>query len=154
LNPTRLGTASRAALLEDRWLLKQPVGMAPSSTLWLAQDTALDRPVTVKLLNEELASDPAAVARFEREARLLARLDHRNIALALATGRHGAVPFLVMKPLNGRSLAEALHVNGGRLPMGQAAGVGVELCDAIEALHQAGVVLSNLQPRQVRLESN
>jgi len=114
LSPTRLGTGARAALLEDRWLLKEPVGMAPASTLWLAHDTALDRPVTVKLLNDELVNDGAAVARFENEARVFARLDHRNVALALSTGRHQGLPFLVMKQLKGRSLAELLHAPGPR----------------------------------------
>src|SRR5439155_9547274 len=66
---------------------------------------------------------------------------------------HGPLPFLVMKQLSGRSLAEELHLRSGHLSLGHAAAVGAELCEAVEALHQAGVVLSNLQPRQVHLES-
>ncbi|MBK7865413.1 MAG: protein kinase [Archangiaceae bacterium] len=151
VSPTSLNTRARAGLLEERWLLKSPVGIAPGATLWLAHDTSLDRPVTVKLLNEELAGDEQAVTRFEREARLLARLDHKNIALALSTGRQNGLPFLVMKQLKGRSLAEVLHARGGGLSAQQAAAVGAELCEGVQALHEAGVMLSNLQPRQVQL---
>lgn len=152
LHPTRLGTNTRASLIEERWLLKAPVGMAPNATLWLAQDTTLDRPVTVKLLNEELAGDAGIVARFEQEARQLARIDHKNIALALATGRAGAVPFLVLKQLRGRPLAEVLHASGGRLDTPAAAAIGAELCEAVEALEAEGIALHDLQPRQVHLE--
>ncbi|MBL8957968.1 MAG: serine/threonine protein kinase, partial [Myxococcaceae bacterium] len=154
LNPTRLGTHTRAELLEERWLLKEPIGMAPSATLWLARDTSLDRPVTVKLLNGEHVGDADAVARFENEARIFARIDHKNLALALSTGRHQGLPFLVMKQLKGRSLAELLHARGGRLELAQAAAVGAELCDAAEALEANGAALGNLQPRQVHVGEN
>src|SRR5262245_33571651 len=73
--PTELQTLAKAGLLENQWWLIRPIGQGKSGVVWEGHDVALDRRVAVKVLHESLLSSPEQVARFEREARVLAGLD-------------------------------------------------------------------------------
>src|SRR5262245_56286876 len=114
-----------------------------------ARDTKLGRDVAVKILPEMFAQDPERVARFEREARLLASLNHVNIAalygLEQADGRH----FLVMELVGGSTLAE--RIGSGRMPVEEALEIGDEITEALEAAHDKGVIHRDLKPANVKI---
>ncbi len=146
---THLGTVAKSELLEDQWRLVKLLGQGAVGEVWQAHDITLDRPVAVKRMHAAIAADPSQVARFEREARVLAGLEHANLLPVLGIGRSGDRPFLVTRLLEGRTLAELVHQRGGRLPAAEAARVLVPICEALDCLHAAGVVHRDLKPSNV-----
>ncbi len=100
-------------LLSGRYRLEDQVGEGGMGTVFVAHDAELDRKVAVKLLAAALVNDDEVLERFEREARLTAKLDHPNIVPIYDVGRHEGRPFIVMKLLQGDSLAGLLRAKGG-----------------------------------------
>jgi serine/threonine protein kinase len=100
-------------VLAGRYRLLDKIGEGGMGTVFIAHDQELDRQVAVKLLAASLVHDPEVVERFEREARLTAKLDHPNIVPIYDVGRHEDRPFIVMKLLQGDSLAGVLRQKGG-----------------------------------------
>jgi serine/threonine protein kinase len=147
--PTELKTLAKVALLEGQWRLVKPIGQGKSGVVWEAHDVTLDRRVAVKVMHEALTSSPAQVARFERETRVLATLEHLNLTPVLGSGRWQGRPFVVMRLLVGRTVAELMHARGGKLPLGEAAFCLLPVCDALKALHDTGVVHRDLKPSNV-----
>src|SRR6478672_1178697 len=85
-------------------------------TVYLAEDLELRRRVAIKVLAPGMCRDEHAVERFEREARLLAKLDHPNIVPVYSVGRANGLPYIVMKFLEGETLSWRLHVRGRLTP--------------------------------------
>jgi serine/threonine protein kinase len=147
--PTQLGTKAKGELLENQWRLIKQIGQGTAGVVWQGADVGLDRPVAVKLMHEHLVHDEVAVARFERESRVLATLEHPHIVPVLGVGKSGLRPFLVMKLLEGRSLAEQLHWRGGRLTLQEAVPLLSQLCEALDFVHGRGVLHRDLKPSNV-----
>jgi Tol biopolymer transport system component/tRNA A-37 threonylcarbamoyl transferase component Bud32 len=126
-----------------------PIGAGGMGEVYKAKDTKLDRDVAIKVLPEEFFEDKERKARFEREAKALAALNHSNIAAIYSfeeiAGRH----FLVMELLEGETLADRLAT--GRLALGQVVSVGNQICAALEAAHRKGIVHRDLKPGNVML---
>src|SRR5262245_60059661 len=125
------------------------LGAGGMGEVYQAHDTKLGRDVAVKILPEMFAQDPERVARFEREARLLASLNHVNIAalygLEQADGRH----FLVMELVEGRTLAE--RIASGPIPVEEALKIALQITEALEAAHDKGVIHRDLKPANVKI---
>ncbi len=100
-------------VLIGRYRLLEKVGEGGMGTVYVAHDLELDRQVAVKLLASNLVNDEEVVERFEREAKLTAKLDHPNIVPIYDVGRHEGRPFIVMKLLAGDTLAGLLRTKGG-----------------------------------------
>jgi Tol biopolymer transport system component/tRNA A-37 threonylcarbamoyl transferase component Bud32 len=122
--------------------------------VYRATDTKLGRDVALKLLPEALASDPDRLSRFEREARLLAALNHTSIAhlygfetVALEDGR--TVHLLVMELVEGEDLAERLK--RGPIPLEDSLAVARQIAEALEEAHEKGIVHRDLKPANVKL---
>ena len=117
--------------------------------VYRAVDTTLDREVAIKVLPEELTSDPERLARFEREAKVLAALNHPNIAgihqIAEADGKR----LLVMELVEGEDLAERLA--RGALPVEEATPIALQVAEGLEAAHERGIVHRDLKPANVRI---
>jgi eukaryotic-like serine/threonine-protein kinase len=130
-----------------RYRLERRLGLGGMSTVHLAQDLRLQRPVAVKLLAEHLADDPTFVSRFQREALAAARLVHPNIVqvfdsgLDPDTGRH----FIVMEYVAGPSMAELLR-DEGRLGVEEALSAVVQACQGLDYAHRQGVVHRDVKP--------
>jgi len=135
--------------------LVDKIGEGGMGVVWKAVDTSLNRDVAIKGLPEGFAQDPERLARFEREARLLASLNHPNIATvhglyeAPAEGEAGPVRFLAMELVAGEDLAQRLA--RGPLPLDDALEIGVQVAAALEAAHAQGVVHRDLKPANVVL---
>lgn len=112
-------------------------------------DTKLGRNVAIKLLPEAFAQDSDRVARFEREARVLASLNHPNIAAIYGVEESGARPFLVRELVPGETLAD--RVKRGALPLADALGIAAQILEALEAAHEKGVVHRDLKPANVKV---
>jgi serine/threonine protein kinase len=115
--------------------------------VYLAEDTELQRRVAVKVLSPEVACDEERLARFEREARAVAALNHPNILGIHDFGTSGELPFAVMELLEGQTLKERLK--DGRMPRRKAIEVGLQIARGLAAAHDKGIVHRDLKPENV-----
>jgi dipeptidyl aminopeptidase/acylaminoacyl peptidase len=129
--------------------VEEQLGAGAMGVVYKATDTRLGRPVALKLLHDDLSRDPERVARFEREARLLASLNHPNIAGVHGFEEHGGVAFLVLEYVPGATLAERLAQ--GPLPLRAALAIGVQIADALEAAHERGIIHRDLKPANIKV---
>src|SRR5262245_40805741 len=114
----------------DHYEVLGPVNAGGMGQVYRARDGRLGREVAFKVLRDDLAQDPHWLARFEREARLLAALNHANIATIHGLGEADGVRYLVMELVPGQSLAERL--TAGPLPPGEALAVCRQVAEALE----------------------
>src|SRR5512134_1813874 len=117
--------------------------------VYKARDTRLDRTVAIKILPSEVAGDPDSRARFEREARAVAALDHPHICGIYDVGESSGTHFLVMPHLDGQTLAARLA--NGPVPVDQALRIATEIADALDKAHRQGIVHRDLKPGNVML---
>ncbi len=117
--------------------------------VYQASDTKLGREVAIKILPPELANDPDRLARFQREARMLASLNHPNIAAIHGLEEAGGTPFLVLELVGGQDLAGRLE--GGAIPVDEALQIAVQVAVALEEAHGKGIVHRDLKPANVKL---
>jgi serine/threonine protein kinase len=117
--------------------------------VYRARDTRLDRSVAIKLLSSDIAGDADSRARFEREARVVAALDHPHICGIFDVGDAGGAHFIVMPFLDGQTLAARL--GRGSLPLDQSVRIASEIADALDAAHRHGIVHRDLKPANIML---
>jgi serine/threonine protein kinase len=129
--------------------IQSPLGAGGMGEVYRARDTRLERTVAIKVLNAQLVGSIELRARFEREARVISQLQHPNICVLHDVGNEGAIDYLVMEFLQGESLAERLRK--GPLPPDQVLTIAIEIADALEKAHRAGVVHRDLKPGNVML---
>jgi len=125
------------------------LGEGGMGQVYQAEDSKLGRDVAIKVLPEGFVADTDRVARFEREARVLASLNHPNIAAIHEIGEEEGVHFLVMELAPGETLAE--RIDRGPLPVGEALKYGREIAKALEAAHAEGIIHRDLKPLNVKI---
>ncbi len=125
------------------------IGEGGMGEVWRARDTSLDREVAVKILPDMFAQDPERRARFEREARLLAQLNHPGIAAVHGLHEDKGKTFLAMELVPGEDLSTRLA--NGPLPVDEALKVGAHVAEALEAAHEQGVIHRDLKPSNIVL---
>ena len=126
-----------------------PLDSGAMGEVYRARDTRLTRDVAVKVLPATLSADAERIARLEREARLLAALNHPHIATIHSLEKSNGVCALVMELIEGPTLAE--HLAGGALPMNRALEIARQIADALEAAHEKGIVHRDLKPANIKL---
>src|SRR5450830_1454812 len=115
--------------------------------VYRARDTKLDRDVAVKVLPADLAGDPEALSRLEREARAVAQLSHPNILAIYDFGRQGKTAYAVTELLEGETLRQRLEQ--GALPARKAVDLAVQMAEGLAAAHEKGIVHRDLKPENV-----
>jgi len=125
------------------------LGTGGMGEVYQAVDPKLGRNVAIKLLPEAFARDPERVARFDREARVLASLNHPNIAAIYGVEESGALRFLVMELVEGETLAE--RIKRGPIPVGESLAIAKQIIQALEAAHERSVVHRDLKPANVKI---
>src|SRR5205814_2991779 len=125
------------------------VGRGGMGVVYLGRDTRLDRAVAIKVLPDAFAHDPERLARFEREARMLAALTHPNIAGIYGLEEDDGKRFLALEFVEGETLAE--HLARGPLPIAETLDIGRQIASALEAAHEAGIIHRDLKPGNVKL---
>ncbi len=123
------------------------IGAGGMGEVFRATDTRLGREVAIKFLPEAIAETPAALERFEREARAASALSHPNIATLHDVGEHAGRRFLVMELLEGATLKD--RIAGGPLPVDEALAIARQLSDALAAAHAKAIVHRDVKPSNV-----
>ncbi|HEY3451489.1 MAG TPA: protein kinase [Myxococcales bacterium] len=139
-------------VLDGKWRIERKLGTGGMGTVFLALDLALDRRVAIKALAPALCADTEFLARFEREARATAKLEHPNIVPVYAVARHFGRPFIVMKRLTGRSLAywlKGIASKPERPGRDTALSLLRQMAAGLGAIHAAGFVHRDLKPGNV-----
>jgi serine/threonine-protein kinase len=142
---TALGAGT--TLCDGRYRLEEVVGRGGMAIVWAATDLQLERRVAIKVISDVLALDPKFVARFEREARIAAGLNHPNLVKLFDYSTEEDRPFLVMEFVPGGTLAEA---RTSPEPMALARG----LLDALAHIHDAGILHRDIKPANVLLSAD
>jgi Tol biopolymer transport system component len=136
---TRLGHHEITALL----------GKGGMGEVYRARDTRLKREVAIKILPEEFSRDADRVSRFQREAEVLASLNHPNIAAIHNVEEANGSQYLVLELVEGETLAD--HLRRGPLPIDQALTISRGICDAIDAAHEKGIIHRDLKPGNIKI---
>jgi serine/threonine protein kinase len=126
-----------------------PVGAGGMGEVYRATDTRLKRQVAIKMLPEALASDVDRLARFQREAEVLASLSHPNIAAVYGLERVDGVSALVMEFVEGTTLAD--RIAQGTIPLDEALPIARQITEALEAAHDQGIVHRDLKPANIKV---
>jgi eukaryotic-like serine/threonine-protein kinase len=120
--------------------------------VYRAHDSKLGRDVAIKVLPEAFAHDADRMARFQREAKVLASLNHPNIASIYGLEDSGATHALVMELVEGPTLADRLRL--GPIPIAEALPIAKQICDALEYAHERGIVHRDLKPANVKVTTD
>lgn len=136
-------------VLLEQFRIEELVGVGGMGSVYRAHQTTLDRDVAIKILHQDLASNPDAVRRFRREAKITTALDHPNVVNVFLFGQlpDGSL-YLVMEHLRGRPLNEIIGVEG-RLPLERALHIATQICDGTGEAHSHGVVHRDIKPENV-----
>ena len=127
----------------------EPLGKGSMGEVYRARDTKLDRDVAIKVLPEDLAADADRLARFEREAKLLAALNHSNIGSIYGLEESDDIRFLVLELIEGETLEQRLRK--GAIPVPEALDIARQIAEALEAAHDEGIIHRDVKPANVLL---
>ncbi len=125
------------------------IGKGGMGEVYQAKDQKLGRDVAIKVLPEEFARDADRVARFQREAKLLASLNHPNIAAIYGLEESGGTNFLVLELVEGETLAD--RIKRGPVPVEEALKLALQIVEALEAAHEKGVIHRDLKPANIKV---
>src|SRR5688572_11870391 len=129
-----------------------PLGAGGMGEVYRAHDTKLNRDVALKILPEAFAQDPDRLARFRREAQVLASLNHPNIAHLYGFENAGSADALVMELVDGPTLAD--RIADGPIALADACRVAKQMAEALEAAHEQGVIHRDLKPANVKVRDD
>src|SRR5262245_22114531 len=132
--------------------VRSPLGRGGMGEVYLARDIDLGRDVALKVLPQEVATDSERLARFEREARVLATLNHPNIAAIYGIERADGTRALVLEFVEGTTLAD--RIAAGPIPIDDAVAIAKQICDALDAAHSQGIVHRDLKPSNVNVRTD
>ena len=147
------GSASSAPSLAARrlgpYLVGEPLGAGGMGEVFRARDTRLKRDVALKLLPDSFASDPERIARFRREAEILAALNHPHIGAIYGVEENDGVRALVLELVEGETLAE--RIARGALPVDETLRIATQIAEALEAAHDHGIIHRDLKPANIKI---
>ena len=135
-------------IVNDRYEIGKRIGRGGMAEIFQARDILLDRPVAMKVLFPEFATDPAFVERFRREAQAAANLNHPNIVAVYDWGKINNTYYIAMEYVNGRTLADILKQSGTLTPM-QVCDVMSEVASALISAHHNGVIHRDIKPGNI-----
>ncbi|HEV8397815.1 MAG TPA: protein kinase [Vicinamibacterales bacterium] len=125
------------------------LGAGGMGEVYRARDTKLGRYVALKVIPDTLALDPDRLARFKREAQVLASLNHPHIAAIYGFEDSGETPALVLELVEGETLAD--RIARGAIPLGEALPMARQICEALEGAHEAGIIHRDLKPANIKV---
>ncbi|HXV59267.1 MAG TPA: protein kinase [Vicinamibacteria bacterium] len=149
LSSARGGDALATGTSLDAYEIVSAIGAGAMGDVYRARDTKLERDVAIKVLPKEFARVGERLERFEREARLLASLNHRGIATLHGLERYGETRYLVMELVEGETLEE--RIEKGPLAVDEALALAKQIAEALESAHMRGVIHRDLKPANIKI---
>jgi len=143
---TLLGTT-----LNGRYRLEARIGTGGMSSVYRALDETLERPVAIKLMNREIATDSDQLERFRREARAVAQLSHPHLVGVIDYGEDQGRPYIVLEYVEGETLKERIRRNG-ELDVSEAVAYAIEIARALGAAHARHIVHRDVKPQNVLID--
>src|SRR5437868_8008864 len=125
------------------------LGVGGMGEIYRATDTSLGRQVAIKVLPDTFATDPDRLARFEREAKTLAALNHPHIAQIYGLEKSSGVQALIMELVEGEDLSQRLA--RGAIPLDEALSIAKQIAEALEAAHEQGIIHRDLKPANIKV---
>ena len=139
----------RAGQKLNHYEIVEPIGKGGMGGVYRARDTKLDRDVAIKILPEAFARDKGRLERFQREARLLAQLNHENSATIHGLEEHDGHQFLIMELVGGETLAK--RIANGPLSIDEGLELFLQIADGLEAAHAKGILHRDLKPANIKV---
>ncbi len=128
------------------------IGEGGMGQVYQATDKKLKRQVALKILPKAFSADPERLARFQREAEVLASLNHPGIAVIYGLEEAGGTRALVLELVEGPTLAD--RIKQGPIPLDEALPIAKQIAEALEAAHEAGVIHSDLKPANIKVKED
>jgi len=129
-----------------------PLGKGGMGEVYRARDPKLGRDVAIKVLPTEMSQDPERLARFDREARTLATLQHANVASIYGFETEGGTPYLVMELADGEDLSERLQ--RGAIPVQDSVDLAIQMAKGLAAAHAVGIIHRDLKPANIKISTD
>jgi serine/threonine-protein kinase len=138
-------------LLSSRYRLESKLGSGGMSTVYLARDETLDRPVAVKVMHREISEQPDQLQRFRAEARAVAKLSHANVVGVIDAGEDGGHPYIVFECVEGETLKQRIR-RLGRLDVSEAVAYAIEIGQGLSVAHASRMVHRDVKPQNVMID--
>jgi eukaryotic-like serine/threonine-protein kinase len=139
-------------VLSGRYRLKAKLGSGGMSTVYLARDETLDRPVAVKVMHREMSEQPDQLERFRREARSVAKLSHPNVVAVIDAGEDGGYPYIVFEYVEGENLKQRIKRLGPLEPQ-EALAYAIEIGRGLVVAHARRMVHRDIKPQNVLIDA-
>ena len=136
----------------DHYEITGPLGKGGMGEVYRARDSKLGRDVAIKVLPTEMSQDPERLARFDREARTLATLQHANVASIYGFESAGDAPYLVMELADGEDLSERLK--RGAIPVEETVDLAIQIAKGLAAAHTVGIIHRDLKPANIKISTD
>ncbi len=146
------GSSSWTGRRVSHFEINESIGRGGMGEVYRATDTRLNRDVAIKVLPEAFTSDPERLARFEREAKVLATLNHPSIGQIYGLEEAESTKALVLELVEGRTLAD--RIKRGPIPIEEALAIARQIADALEAAHEQGIIHRDLKPANVKVRDD
>ncbi len=150
-NGSTAGAPLVGSVLNDRYRIESRIGTGGMSTVYLAFDQTLERPVAVKVLDSDVSRDPNALERFRREARTVAQISHPHVVMVIDAGEDHGHPYIVFEHVRGETLKDRIR-RLGALPVSEAVAYAIEIGRALEAAHDRHLVHRDVKPQNVLID--
>src|SRR6187431_1443274 len=138
-------------LISERYRLDEKIGSGGMSSVYRAFDPTLERWVAIKLMHRDISNDPDQLARFRREARAVAQLNHPHVVTVIDAGEDDGAPYIVFEYVEGETLKDRIR-RLGRLPIDEAVAYAIEIARALGAAHARHIVHRDIKPQNVLVD--
>jgi eukaryotic-like serine/threonine-protein kinase len=152
--PDRSSTSSKmiGTVLSGRYRLEAKLGSGGMSTVYLARDTTLDRPVAVKVMHREMSEQADQLERFRQEARAVAKISHPNVVSVIDAGEDGGYPYIVFEYVEGETLKARIN-RVGALDVQESLAYAIEIARGLTVAHARKMVHRDIKPQNVLIDA-
>jgi eukaryotic-like serine/threonine-protein kinase len=152
MDPASTSSQMIGTVLSGRYKLEAKLGSGGMSTVYLARDNTLDRPVAVKVMHREMSEQPDQLQRFRQEARAVAKLSHPNVVAVIDAGEDGGHPYIVFEYVEGETLKQRIN-RIGALDAQEALAYAIEIARGLTVAHARNMVHRDIKPQNVLIDS-